>query len=640
MASIFSLFGTIFIDNEKANKSIEDTSKKADAGGKSVSSSFSSIVKAAGKAGAAVVTAAGAIGAGLYKMASNTAAAADAIDKGSQKVGFSASEYQKWDYVLGQNGDSIESLTTYVTKLTNNLDDAANGSTSAATKFARLGLSVEELQQMSREEMFDTVIKALAGMEDETERAALANDLLGNKSAALAPMLNTGSDAIEALKDQAEELGMVMSDDAIKGGVTFGDMIDTIKRSLAGAVNQLGSSLFPLINKLLNVVIDKMPLITNAITQLTPIISDLADGVLPPLFDLIESILPVLVDLLAQIVPVIAQVIKSVMPVIIKLLEKLLPIIMKLVNAVLPLVLKLIQAILPILDAIMPLLDLIFSVLDAILTPLLQLITDILGPIIELLTPILDLINALLTPLLELVNSIFGGLSDGLFGVLNPLQMFSPILQGVADVMSGAFGYAINNVMTIINTLKNVFQNIIDFVKNVFSGNWKGAWENVKNIFSSIWEGIKDVGRNCLNNLINIFEKGLNGIINFINSITQGVSKIWDWTGIPSIPKIPQVNIPRLRIGLDYVPYDDYPALLHKGERVMRAGENKVYTEQLRQERQNGGSGDNAAATPATVINLTLNIDKFQGSKDDAEEFGDALLERMQEAIDRKQKPF
>ena len=90
MASIFSLFGTIFIDNEKANKSIEETSKKADAGGKSVSASFASIVKGAGAAAAAVVSTAGAIGAGLYKMASSTAAAADAVDKGSQKVGFSA----------------------------------------------------------------------------------------------------------------------------------------------------------------------------------------------------------------------------------------------------------------------------------------------------------------------------------------------------------------------------------------------------------------------------------------------------------------------------------------------------------------------------------------------------------------------
>ena len=453
-------------------------------------------------------------------------------------------------------------------------------------------------------------------------------------------MLNTGSEAIEALKDQAEELGMVMSDEAIKGGVTFGDMVDAIKRSVTGAVNQLGSSLFPIINKLLDSVIDTLPIVTSAITRLSPIISDLADGVLPPLLDLTEAILPPLLELLEQIIPVVVEVIKAVMPVIIKLLDRLLPIVLKIVNTVLPLVLKLIEKILPILDALMPLLDLIFNVLDAILTPLLQLVTDILGPIIELLTPILDLVNALLTPLLEMVNSVFGGLEGGLFGVLNPLQMFSPILQGVADVMSGAFGYAINNIMTIINTLTSVFQNIIDFVKNVFSGNWKGAWDNVKNIFSSIWEGILSVGKNIINNLINIFEKGLNGIIGFINTISDGVSKVWDWTGIPSIPKIPQVNIPRLRIGMEYVPYDDYPALLHKGERVMRASENKAYTEQQRQERKNGGSGDNVEKSPAKIINVTVNIDKFQGGKDDAAEFSDELLERLQEAIDRKDKAF
>ena len=206
MASIFSLFGSIFIDNEAANKSIDETTQKADKSGKSMGASFKSIVGGIGKAAAAVGSGALAIGASLYGMANKTASAADAIDKGSQKVGFSAEAYQKWDYVLGQNGDSIDSLTTYVTKLTNNLDDAANGSETANEKFARLGLSVDELKQMSREDMFDAVVKALANVEDESERAALANDLLGNKSAALAAMLNSGSEAIDGLKDRAVEL--------------------------------------------------------------------------------------------------------------------------------------------------------------------------------------------------------------------------------------------------------------------------------------------------------------------------------------------------------------------------------------------------------------------------------------------------
>ena len=88
-----------------------------------------------------------------------------------------------------------------------------------------------------------------------------------------------------------------------------------------------------------------------------------------------------------------------------------------------------------------------------------------------------------------------------------------------------------------IGSVTDILGGIMDFVKNVFAGNWSGAWESIKNVFTNIWEGIKNVGKSALNGLISIFETGLNGIIGFINGITQGVSKVWDlllrWTCRP-----------------------------------------------------------------------------------------------------------
>lgn len=606
MAGIFSLFGSIFIDNEAANKSIDETSKKADAGGKSVGASFASIVGAAAKASAAVVTAAGAIGAGLYGLASSTASNADAIDKGSQKVGFSAEAYQKWDYVLGQNGDSIESLTTYVTKLTNNLDDAALGSTTAQEKFDRLGLSVEELQGMSREEMFDTVINALANMDDETERAALANDLLGNKSSALAATLNSGSDAINGLKDRAEELGMIMGDDAVKAGVYFGDAVDDVKRSLKGAANTIGSAVLPIANKLLDGILSKLPSITNLITWLSPVVARLADEVLPPLFDLAEAVFPTLIDLAAELLPVITEVIEAVLPIILDLLQSILPIVLNVVQTVLPLALQLINALLPLLKLLSPLLEVIFGLLNAVLTPLLEIVSAILKPIISLLSKLLETV---LPPIIKAVETLAGLFGDRL-------------------------KTSLNSVLTIINNVKNVFSNFINFIKNVFTGNWKGAWENIKNIFKSVWDSFITIAKTPINFII----KGINTLIKGINKISFSVP---DW--VPGIGgktlgfNIP--NIPALRIGLDYVPYDDFPAVLHKGERVLRASENKTYTEgqnRAADESKQQPSGGYGGAS----YNVTLNIENFAGTKADADEFADTLLEKIQEALERKEAAF
>nr|DAF05456.1 MAG TPA: tail tape measure [Caudoviricetes sp.] len=607
-SSLFSVFGSIFIDNTKADKAIDETSKKADTGGKSIGASFGNIVSAAAKASAAVVGAASAIGAGIYKLASDTAGNADIIDKGSQKVGFSAEAYQKWDYVLGQNGDSIDSLTTYVTKLTNNLDDAALGSSTAQEKFDRLGLSVEELQAMSREEMFDTVIKALTTVEDETERAALANDLLGNKSSALAATLNSGSDVIENLKDRAEELGMVMSDDAVKAGVYFGDAVDDIKRSLKGAANTIGSSVMPIINKLLDGILSKLPNITNLITRLSPVMARLADEGLPPLFDLAEVIFPTLIELASALMPVITEVIEAILPVVLNLLQGIFPILLNVVQMILPLAVQLINALMPLLTAISPLLEVIFGLLNAVLTPLLEIVSAVLKPLISLLKTILNIILPPLTAQIELLTGLFG---DHL-------------------------NVALNAVLRIINNAKTYLSNFIGFIKNVFTENWKGAWQNISNIFKSIWDNFATIAKTPINFIIN----GLNTLIRGINKIHFSIP---DW--VPGIGgKSIGFNIreiDRLRVGIDYVPYDDYPALLHRGERVLRASENKAYTEERRRAAANIESDDaGGGQSGGNTYNVTLNIDSFAGTKDDAETFADALLERLQEAIDRKEKAF
>jgi len=100
-----------------------------------------------------------------------------------------------------------------------------------------------------------------------------------------------------------------------------------------------------------------------------------------------------------------------------------------------------------------------------------------------------------------------------------------------------------------------------------------GAWENVKNIFSNIAKGL----------------------------------------GIPQIPK--------LKVGMDYVPEDDFPALLHEGEAVLTKEENKEY-------RQNKSKGDNKEEKQTIIYegDLIVNIDKFYNETDnDVEAFGEQL---------------
>ena len=69
----------------------------------------------------------------------------------------SAEAYQEWDYVLGQAGVDITSMTTGLKTMTNQIDDAKNGSVKAQERFAKLGISLNDLNTMSREDIFASV---------------------------------------------------------------------------------------------------------------------------------------------------------------------------------------------------------------------------------------------------------------------------------------------------------------------------------------------------------------------------------------------------------------------------------------------------------------------------------------------------
>ena len=498
MANIFSVFGTILVDNTKANKSIDDTTKKAEDSSKGIGGAFTSIAKGAAAVGTAVVAGASAVGGAAFKMASDTAAAADEVDKTSQKLGMSREAYQEWDYVLSQSGVEITSMTTGLKTLTNKIDDAKNGSKSATEMFNKLGVSMNDLQSMSREEAFDAVIKGMQGMEDSTERAALANDLFGRSGQELTALFNQTAESTEQLKNKAHELGMIMSDETIDSGVVFTDTIDTIKRSLSGAANSLGGTVLPIVLTVLNFIVERMPTIQALINQLSPVITSVFGSLLPPLFNLAETLFPVLINLISTLLPPIQTIITSLLPVVTDLITMLLPPITQIIQMLLPLLINLITPLLPLLQPIFQLLQPFIDLLLILLEPLTQLLNMILPPLISLISKIISVAIVPLQAALEMLASIIG------------------------SVVTTAF----DNIKVKIETIKTVFSNIIDFVKNVFYGNWSAAWENVKNIFISIFDGFKERVGNIFNGFIEVIKAPVNAVIKIINKLIEAVNSV------------------------------------------------------------------------------------------------------------------
>lgn len=204
---------------------------------------------------------------------------------------------------------------------------------------------------------------------------------------------------------------------------------------------------------------------------------------------------------------------------------------------------------------LIPLGEALLPVLSTLIDSVLPILTGLLGPLIslfaELLTPILNLIQQALQPLMDAF----------LFLMDNVISPYISLVTGLlVPAFSGALDGMLKTAKNNIGNITNIFRNIIDFIKNVFTGNWKAAWENVKDIFSNIVSGLGNIFKSPLNFIID----GINGFLGGLNNI-----KIPDWVpGVGgkgfNIPKIP-----RLKVGMDYVPSDFFPAFLDEGEWVL-----------------------------------------------------------------------
>lgn len=208
---------------------------------------------------------------------------------------------------------------------------------------------------------------------------------------------------------------------------------------------------------------------------------------------------------------------------------------------------------------LIPLGEALIPLLKMLIDSILPILTELLGPLLELFTallePILSLISAALQPLMEIITMVITSAIQPLIDVLGFLMdVFGEAMSNISAAVSNSFG-----------TVRDVFSGIIDFIRNVFTGNWRGAWEAVKNIFSTICTAIG-----------NVFKAPINFIIGGINAFIRGLNriKIPDWVPLVGGKGFHISEIPRLRVGMDYVPSDDFPALLHRGEAVLTAEEN------------------------------------------------------------------
>ncbi|NDL67891.1 phage tail protein [Anaerotalea alkaliphila] len=434
---------------DKFGDEIKDSAKIADdSGGKfeKLGSVMKGVAAGIGVAMAAIGTAAVTAGKKLYDMANEAAAAGDEIDKASQRIGLSRKGYQEWDYVLSQNGASISSLENGMKKLNNTVDDAINGSSSATEKFQRLGISMADLQGKSREEVFEMTIKGLQGISDEGEKAAIANDLLGNASVELSALLNQTADSTEDLKNKASELGLVMSDESVDAAVNYTDAMDNLTRSFAGVKNNITSQLLPGFT----MVLDGL---TGLITGQEGAAEQLKEGAKETV-EQIAIILPQILEVVTGLISAIAEVAPDLIIALVNgILDNLPTLIEAATNIIMTIVGGLIEALPQITEGA---LQLVLTLVEGIIANLPALVEAALVMIVTLATGLGDALPELIPSIVEAVILIATTLINNLDLVLDAaFQIISGLAQGILNALPTlmqALPQIINSIITFITT--------------------------------------------------------------------------------------------------------------------------------------------------------------------------------------------
>lgn len=136
------------------------------------------------------------------------------------------------------------------------------------------------------------------------------------------------------------------------------------------------------------------------------------------------------------------------------------------------------------------------------------------------------------------------------------------VVAGIASVVTAALALTGNLTEFARNLKDNILGGIIQFIKGVFTGNWKSAWEGVKKVFSGIWNSIVIIAESAINAVI----KGLNWLISKINTIKFTVPSWVPGVGGKSIgghlSSLSEVKLPRLATGAVIPPNKEFLAVL------------------------------------------------------------------------------
>ena len=402
---------------------------------------------------------------------------------------------------------------------------AIDGSDTTVEAFTSLGYNAEELMatfaaggEGANDAFFD-VLDTLMAVDDQVERDALGVALFGTQWEDL------GVEAMEAMANASQ--AAYDTGDALEqiNQVKYNDL----DSALQGIGRQIEVALLPAADAMYQSLMSNMPEISAAIEEVSPVVAEIAEDFADWAGGAISEGLPVLVDGIRDFADWAGKAYEKAKPFLSFLWEHKGTVLAVAAGA---------KALSVGMGAANKAMSAAVKFLTSPMGMTLGIITAVAAALV-LLYKNWDTVKAWLVNFGNTVNQIWTNFSNMVGNAITAIGQKFPLLGAYLQGWWESIQAAVDNV-------KAIFQNIIDFISNVFSGNWSAAWQNIVNIFGNLFGMIVNLAKAPINGVIS----AINWVISKINSISVTIP---DWVpgvggktlgfNIPTIPQLAEGGV-------------------------------------------------------------------------------------------------
>lgn len=251
----------------------------------------------------------------LVDMTKQAAEGAKEIETFASITGQSAQQVQQMQYASEKLGVSYDRVRDSLKEITNKMQEAENGSADTAAAFDKLNVSLrgQNGELRDAQDVFLDVIDALGNVENQSERDAIAMDLMSESAQELNPMIEAGRETIQQYAQAASDMGLVLEEDELKALTEVQSAFYDLEQQQKATKNQLAAEFAPYLTSFYNDMAEATSAfgqtledsgIVSAFGSLLQFVGELID----PTSVLGQTTLPILEDALEGVALVLAVI--------------------------------------------------------------------------------------------------------------------------------------------------------------------------------------------------------------------------------------------------------------------------------------------------------------------------------------------